>query len=85
MVSLDDYEEVIDFEGPTLETNDIAVLHAVSLTPALFLALLIPLVAEDVQVHVCANHASGYGVSAEDFPQYVQGGAHGFGSDRALP
>jgi intracellular sulfur oxidation DsrE/DsrF family protein len=29
------------------------------------------LVAEDVPVHVCANHASWYAVSAEDFPEYV--------------
>ena len=29
------------------------------------------LVAEDVPVHVCANHASWYAVGAEDFPEYV--------------
>jgi intracellular sulfur oxidation DsrE/DsrF family protein len=29
------------------------------------------LVAEDVPVHVCATHASWYGVSPEDFPEYV--------------
>ncbi len=29
------------------------------------------LVADDVPVHVCENHASWYGVSAEDFPDYV--------------
>ena len=29
------------------------------------------LVAEDVPVHVCATHASWYGVSPEDFPAYV--------------
>ena len=29
------------------------------------------LVAEDVPVHVCANHAGWYGVTAEDFPDYV--------------
>jgi intracellular sulfur oxidation DsrE/DsrF family protein len=29
------------------------------------------LVAEDVPVHVCANHASWYAVSPEDFPAYV--------------
>ena len=34
MITLDDYEEVIDFEGRTLATNDFAVLYGVSLTPA---------------------------------------------------
>ena len=29
------------------------------------------LVAEDVPVHVCETHASWYGVSADDFPEYV--------------
>ena len=29
------------------------------------------LVAEDVPVHVCETHAGWYGVSAEDFPDYV--------------
>jgi len=29
------------------------------------------LVAEDVPVHVCETHAGWYGVSAEDFPEYV--------------
>ena len=29
------------------------------------------LVAEDVPVHVCETHAGWYGVTAEDFPQYV--------------
>lgn len=29
------------------------------------------LVADDVPVHVCETHAGWYGVSAEDFPQYV--------------
>jgi intracellular sulfur oxidation DsrE/DsrF family protein len=29
------------------------------------------LVAADVPVHVCETHASWYGVSAEDFPDYV--------------
>jgi len=29
------------------------------------------LVAEDVAVHVCETHAGWYGVSAEDFPDYV--------------
>jgi intracellular sulfur oxidation DsrE/DsrF family protein len=29
------------------------------------------LVADDVPVHVCETHASWYGVSAEDFPDYV--------------
>ena len=29
------------------------------------------LFADDVPVHVCENHASWYGVSAEDFPDYV--------------
>ena len=29
------------------------------------------LVSEDVPVHVCETHAGWYGVSAEDFPEYV--------------
>jgi intracellular sulfur oxidation DsrE/DsrF family protein len=29
------------------------------------------LVAEDVPVHVCENHADWYGVTAQDFPDYV--------------
>jgi intracellular sulfur oxidation DsrE/DsrF family protein len=29
------------------------------------------LVADDVPVHVCETHAGWYGVSAEDFPEYV--------------
>ena len=29
------------------------------------------LVADDVAVHVCATHASWYGVTPEDFPEYV--------------
>jgi intracellular sulfur oxidation DsrE/DsrF family protein len=29
------------------------------------------LVAEDVPVHVCETHAGWYGVTAEDFPDYV--------------
>ena len=29
------------------------------------------LVADDVPVHVCETHAGWYGVSAEDFPDYV--------------
>ncbi len=30
------------------------------------------LVEDDVPVHVCATHASWYGVGAEDFPDYVE-------------
>lgn len=29
------------------------------------------LVSDDVPVHVCETHAGWYGVSAEDFPEYV--------------
>ena len=32
---------------------------------------VLSLVAEDVPVHVCETHAGWYGVTAEDFPEYV--------------
>jgi len=32
---------------------------------------VLSLVADDVPLHVCENHAGFYGVSAEDFPDYV--------------
>ena len=35
MISLDDYETVIDFEGRTLTTNEFASRYGVSLTPTL--------------------------------------------------
>ncbi len=35
MISLDDYETVIDFEGQTLTTNEFAARYGVSLTPTL--------------------------------------------------
>ncbi|MEM7292619.1 MAG: hypothetical protein AAF420_04360 [Pseudomonadota bacterium] len=34
-------------------------------------ALVISLVNDDVPVHVCETHAGWYGVTAEDFPDYV--------------
>ncbi len=33
---------------------------------------VLSLVAEDVSVYVCETHAGWYGVSAEDFPDYVE-------------
>ncbi len=33
---------------------------------------VLSLVAEDVPVYVCETHAGWYGVSAEDFPDYVE-------------
>lgn len=40
------------------------------------------LVAADVPVHVCANHAGWYGVTAEDFPEYVNVAPTGRGQVR---
>ena len=41
------------------------------------------LVADDVPVHVCETHAGWYGVTAEDFPDYVDVAPTGPGQVRA--